>query len=245
MRKVLLGVNYGMYLLLPFVGYCFYKTASSYPTSLTIRCDILPATSIREEIQQTIKSLLSQAGNISAFALRALLKKKYPLLEHVRLTYRSLGKLCIHLTTEKPVALVNDIYILTKQGNLLSAKLYAPAAYYTLPSIQTNVAQFTQSQKKDLLDFAQKIQQALSDEYTFTWHDKTRIYAHHKQHPFLQLTLNYTTMQEEGSWKALALLKQRIDCRHQQSAPHKKNPRALWCVDMRYTDRLILSQQRG
>ncbi len=241
-----LGINYGVYMILPVIGYGFYKTVSAYPLSVNVRLDTFPASSIRKEMEQKLKSLaLKVSSKLSPYTLRALLKEKFPLIEHVGLSYKTPTALYIRIITQKPLALINGIHILTRTGNIVPAKLYAPSSYCTIPCIQTNILELSESRKNDLLSFAKQLPPETSDEYIFTFRDKTAISAICKKQPFLQLTLNQWSLKEEATWNALALLKEKIEHRYRQSTQNKKGPHASWCVDMRYTDRLILSQQRG
>jgi hypothetical protein len=170
------------------------------------------------------------------------LREQFPYLASVSLAY--LPGNCVYgeAITQEPYMLINDQYMITKNGILVTKNIVPSSRQNHLPTIHVADTVIQQSSAVQLMYRAlAKLPSALFHQYECTWQDTTHAWLCDKQHPGFILLFNAYTLPDDRMQAAVEQIKQKLLI----DGTVLDGIKQRIVADIRFADQIILCTEKG
>lgn len=208
---------------------------------------------LQERLRKNIEHFLSDRNphKISARALAEELQTLYPCVARVRISYHGAGRdrlTNIMIDIHRPCAVINNLFILIKTGEIVPADYY-PAHTYE-DSFACTVADSVFSRIRSDKDrackfvrFIENLPPQIGEVYDCYWYDPTMIYCAHKTEPF-GLKVDCNTRFDGRLLQAIRLVRSN-DAPDRDGRVKRTARNRHMTIDVRCENRLICARQKG
>lgn len=166
-------------------------------------------------------------------------KKAFSVVDRVTVCKQYNHKTKVQVTPHQPLARVNESHIITRNGRLVQADLFAKSIQESLPKI--TIVEKNQKEvqvSSSCLRFVNRFIQKLYSDFSVTWFDKTKIELKDKKNTQFSLLAFNETQFDQSIFETYNKLKQEVMGRN--SSKKKR-----WCVDVRFKNQVLLFAQKG
>jgi hypothetical protein len=183
---------------------------------------------ISDAAQQEIMVWLEDKEFQRPYEFTASIKKEFPEIASVSISYSPLMYRYITLHAEKPLLRINGERVLCAQGPLVSASFYNQAVLREVPAI--DAAGSIDATIAEVRNFAQQLPPVFFQRFQITWHSPTKILFQDKQETGLSLISNVDTIPVQK-------MLEQSDAIYAQIRDQKKNKKIT--MDLRFENQII------
>jgi hypothetical protein len=220
-------------------GLCFLKHNYLPKKTRLVTLDLSPFFSKTFHNEMNLFLQKYQTSKINDNRFVADFKKVFSVVDRVTVCKKYNHKTKVQVVPHEPLARVNESHIMTRNGLLVQAGVFAETVQKSLPEI--TIAQNNQEKiqiTSACLRFVNRFIKRFYSDFSVTWFDKTKIELKDKKDTQFSLLAFNETEFEEPIFESYNRLKQEVLGRNSS----KKN---RWCVDMRFKNQVLLFAQKG
>jgi hypothetical protein len=158
------------------------------PQHVQVSCDPRWAPAIQKELTKKIERISVRTTGIKT--LHHELIEEYPCLKDVTISYASNLEATVKLTGWNPlVHVISSVpgqsdALIAQKGHILPKKCFTGSALQGLPVLVIEGDSFEEKLRSpELIEMVVQLPSTLFDDYTVTWHSKTKIVLHSKDKP--------------------------------------------------------------
>ncbi len=194
---------------------------------------------ITESVQQDIVNYVEQIPGKHSLSFQELaykIQEQFSFIEKTTIEHLAPDIVYIACNAQKPSSIINNSFVLTKQGCLYNKDIFLSLLTEQLPHITLF------SLEKDITESLIRVMNAIDpivfSQFTLSWVNDTKIYLYDKKQKQLSIIFNKNQLPDKELLNYYAHIKQKLG--EQGVFAHtKKN----YVADIRFKDQIVMSRE--
>lgn len=221
----------------------------SYAVKRTYVVKVIPDNTLSSRTFREIRSdimdyVMNSKNRVRAQELLEFIRQRYPFVDRITIRMRSSGVQTVTVHAKRPLVMVNNLHLITRDGNKILADHYIPALYENLFCLRTPSQEIDPQDVYDIRDLIVRLPDSVCEGYSCEWTDKTLLVLKDLQRPQFIIRAQSQTIFDDVLLSALERVKNY--CIAKNSEIKRRSEReAPWVIDIRFKNQLILSRQKG
>ncbi len=200
----------------------------------TYAIDSLITGSVQQDIVNYVEQL-PEKYSLSFQKLAYKIQERFSFIEVVAIEHLAPDIAYIACNVQKPSSVINNSFVLTKQGCLYNKNIFLSLIteqlpHITLPSLKKDITE-------SLLTVMNAIDPIVFSQFTLSWVNDTKIYLYDKEHKQFSIIFNKNQLPDKELLNHCTHIKQKL---HEQDifTTTKKN----YVADIRFKDQIVVSR---
>jgi len=237
LKKVILG---GVFLLTCFFINKHYKSDMTlvYPNDCSFSFDHNFSRAMQLEMKSFIDDTYKK--NKKPSNLLSLIEQKFSSIRSIIIDMNNPEQLHFTIQSYQPLFLLNDSFVVCKQGQLFEKNIFAHDVINALRNIKYD-GSFHKKDIERLMKFITSLSDPILQDFSIRWLGKHNVWLDQKQGKDLSLLVGYALLPKNKDIAECRKLRGQIvdkPCKDKQGKPCQQN--ITWVCDLRFDQQIVL-----
>lgn len=197
---------------------------------------------VREQIAHAIEHHVCAGQRY--YTIATAITQTFPCIDGISLHHCAPGVVHCDVTSVQPLIHINDAYVVSNEGVLVSPDCFSPTLLKTLHAMQVDDLNKSERMPNSFVVAAQALVPSLLDTYDARWIDDKKIILQEKTEPHFSLICNAQTVPNKQVLAYCQQLKEEMQTKI-ASAKKKVSKAQQWSADIRFEHQIVLVACQG